>query len=255
MEVKIMSKPVIGVTLFRREKNKSNSKYGTINCNYVKAIVDAGGLPLLIPIVNKPQDIKHYMGLIDGLLLSGGQDISPELYNEEAIEELGNIDPERDRWELNIFKAAYKKRLPVLGICRGMQLINVGLGGSLYQDIYSQYNDSLQHTSKKDETCAYHQILIENGSQLEEILCCLDSLYVNSYHHQALKSPGNNLKVVARSDEGIIEAIEAEDSDQRFLVGVQWHPEDLAGVDDNSLTHNCFQQLFKALINAAKNGS
>lgn len=252
-----MNKPVIGVTLFRREKNKSNSKYGTINCNYVKAVVDAGGLPLLIPIVNQPQDIKHYMSLIDGLLLSGGQDISPELYNEEAIAELGKVDPARDNWELKLFKAAYRKKLPILGICRGMQLINVGLGGSLYQDIYSQYKDSLQHTSKQDESCAYHKILIEAGSQLEEILCCLDSLYVNSYHHQAIKEIGNNLKIVAKSDEGVIEAVEAkaENSDQRFLIGVQWHPEDLAGVDDNSLTNNCFQQLFKALISAAKNGS
>lgn len=250
-----MNKPVIGVTLFRREKDKSNSDYGTINCNYVKAIVDAGGLPLLIPIINQPQDIKHYMGLIDGLLLSGGQDISPELYNEEPIEELGEIGPDRDRWELKLFQEAYRKKLPILGICRGMQLINVGLGGSLYQDIYSQNNDSLLHTSKDGKSCAYHKILIENGSQLEEILCCLDSLYVNSYHHQALKSPGKNLKVVARSDEGIIEAIEAEDSDQRFLIGVQWHPEDLAGIDDNSLTNNCFQQLFKALIASAKSSS
>ncbi|MFW5790549.1 MAG: gamma-glutamyl-gamma-aminobutyrate hydrolase family protein [Bacillota bacterium] len=250
-----MSKPVIGVTLFRREKNKSNSKYGTISCNYVKAVVEAGGLPLLVPIVNQPQDIKHYMGLIDGLLLSGGQDVSPEFYNERPIEELGEIDPDRDNWELKLFQEAYRQKLPVLGICRGMQLINVGLGGSLYQDIYSQLNNSLQHTSKKEETCAYHKILIEAGSQLEEILCCLDSLFVNSYHHQAIKEIASNLKIVARSDEGVIEAVEAEDSDQRFLVGVQWHPEDLAGVDDNSLNHNCFQQLFKALITAAENGS
>lgn len=250
-----MNKPVIGVTLFRREKNKSNSEYGTINCNYVKAVVDAGGLPLLIPIVNQPQDIKHYMDLIDGLLLSGGQDISPEFYNEKPIEELGEIDPTRDRWELKLFQEAYRKKLPLLGICRGMQLINVGLEGSLYQDIYSQYKNSLQHTSKKEESCAYHKILIETGSQLEEILCCLDSLYVNSYHHQAIKEIGDNLKIVAHSDEGVVEAIEAEDSDQRFLVGVQWHPEDLAGAGDNGLTHNCFQQLFKALITAAENTS
>ena len=250
-----MNKPVIGVTLFRREKNKSKSEYGTISCNYVRAVVEAGGLPLLIPIVNQPQDIKHYIDLIDGLLLSGGQDISPEFYNENPIEDLGEIDPDRDNWELKLFKEAYRQKLPVLGICRGMQLINVGLSGTLYQDIYSQLNDSLQHTSKKDETCAYHKILIEAGSKLEEILCCLDSLYVNSYHHQAIKKLADKLKVVANSDEGVIEAIEAEDSDQRFLVGVQWHPEDLAGVDDNGLTHNCFQQLFKALITAAKNAS
>jgi len=250
-----MNKPVIGVTLFRREKDKSDSKYGTINCNYVKAIVEAGGIPLLIPIVNQPQDIKYYLELIDGLLLSGGQDISPEFYNEKPIEELGEVDPDRDSWELNLFKEAYKKKLPVLGICRGMQLINVALGGSLYQDIYSQHDNSLLHTSINGESCAYHKVLIEAGSQLEEILCCLDSLYVNSYHHQALKTPGQKLKIVARSDEGIIEAIEAENSDQHFLVGVQWHPEDLAGVDDKSLSNNCFQQLFKALISSAKSGS
>ncbi|MBF8437935.1 gamma-glutamyl-gamma-aminobutyrate hydrolase family protein [Halanaerobiaceae bacterium Z-7014] len=250
-----MNKPVIGVTLFRREKDKSNSKYGTINCNYVRAIVEAGGIPLLIPIVNQPQDIKYYLELIDGLLLSGGQDISPEFYNEEPVDELGEIDPDRDSWELKLFTEAYKKKLPVLGICRGMQLINVALGGSLFQDIYSQYDDSLLHTSSDGESCAYHKIIIESGSKLEEILCCLDSLYVNSYHHQALKKPGKNLKVVARSDEGIIEAIEAEDSDQRFLVGVQWHPEDLAGVDDKSLSNHCFQQLFKSLISSAENNS
>ncbi|MGM0421081.1 MAG: gamma-glutamyl-gamma-aminobutyrate hydrolase family protein [Bacillota bacterium] len=238
-----MSKPLIGVTIFRKEDAENKSFYGSIDCNYIQAIDRAGGLPLPIPILSTLEDINNYVNLLDGLVLSGGQDISPELYREKPIKELTQVDLERDKWEIGLFTAAYEANLPILGICRGMQLINVALGGSLYQDLNTQQDNNLFHTSQKSSACAYHKVYIDSSSKLSEILCSLDDLYVNSYHHQAVKEPGNNLSITSKSSEGIIESIEAKDQD--FVLGVQWHPEDLVQ------SEVCFQELFKALVTQA----
>lgn len=202
-----------------------------------------GGIPLPIPILPHHKEIKNYINLIDGLLLSGGQDIHPSCYDETPSEEIKKSCVKRDKWEMELFQQAYYLDLPVLGICRGMQLMNVALGGTLYQDIEKQFNKNKIHFSKEGNVCIIHIIKIKKNSKLNQILCGMDEIKVNSYHHQAINKLAPPFNVGAESN-GIIEAIEAPKKD--YMIGVQWHPEEL--INNNS----CFQYLFGALISNAK---
>ncbi|MCK8824397.1 gamma-glutamyl-gamma-aminobutyrate hydrolase family protein [Fuchsiella alkaliacetigena] len=238
-----INKPVIGITTFcKKETHKS---YDKVSCSYIKAISESGGLPLLIPLIDNLQDAKNYIDLIDALVLSGGKDIFPLFYGEKPIDLLTKANPRRDKWELELFNRAYELDLPILGICRGMQLINVALGGTLYQDIAYQYNNDLIHLAQdKDLDYVYHKVNIAENTILASILCS-NHLSVNSYHHQAIKDLAPGLKISAVSEEGaVIEAI--EDVDKEFIIGVQWHPEDLIEL------HPCFNELFGALVERAR---
>lgn len=242
----ILETPVVGITSFCDcEKNK---KYDKVRCSYINAVYRAGGLPVIIPPFDNNEHLEKYIDLIDVLVLSGGDDINPSFYGEDKLPDLSNIDENRDRWEIAFFKKAYELDMPILGICRGMQVINVSLGGTLYQDIDYQLNCDSPHLpvnliKKKNLEYVNHRINILEDTKLEKILCSKE-LLVNSHHHQAIKDIGSGLKVAAYSECGIIESIENED--KKFLLGVQWHPEDL--IDDFS----CFNNLFKALISAAR---
>src|SRR6056297_3446590 len=168
-----MNSPVVGITSFCAcEKEK---KYTKIRCSYINAVYRAGGTPIIIPPFDSTTHLKEYIDLIDALVLSGGEDVAPESYGENKVIELENINPDRDKWEISLFKAAYKAEIPILGICRGMQLINVSLGGSLYQDIDHQLNCDFSHLpldSKKRENLEYvsHQINILKDTRLDQIL-------------------------------------------------------------------------------------
>ncbi len=234
-----ISKPLIGITTYRQTQENPRSCYGKIGCNYIDAIQRAGGVPLPIPILDDLEETENYLEIIDGLLLTGGQDISPECYGEEPGDRLKKVDISRDRWELEFFRRTYRSDLPVLGICRGMQLINVGLGGTLYQDLGSQL-----HFVEERGDFQHHEVLIEKGTQLFEVLYSYDKLKVNSRHHQAVKDLGESLRVAARSEEGTVEAVES--TEKKFVIGVQWHPEAL--VEDRP----CFRELFGSLILTAR---
>jgi len=217
---KIM-KPIIGLTTFG--EYKARAVYNSLNSTYINAIVEGGGAPLLIPMVEDRGVLAKYMNVIDGIIFTGGEDISPLYYGENPIKELGGTDESRDSYEMALFMEAYRINMPILGICRGCQLINVALGGSLYQDVNSQIEGSLGHSSKGDDISqAHHMIRIEKDSKLYDIFGN-ETIAVNSFHHQAIKKMGDGLKATAYSYDGIIEAIESVKKD--YIIGVQWHPE------------------------------
>lgn len=233
-------KPIIGISSYE-ENNKGQYN---LNTNYVDAVLDAGGIPVIIPIIRDEEDAERYLDTIDGIIFSGGIDISPLNYHENPLKEINRMSSIRDNYEIMLFKKSYERKIPILGICRGCQLMNVSLGGKLYQDINSQVANSLGHSPRSmagDEF--FHSIKIEKDSNFYNIFG-KEEIFVNSFHHQAIKELGKNLKAVSHADDGIIEAIEA--TDQRFMIGVQFHPEAL------QKKHKEFLGIFKALIEAAK---
>ncbi|MFW6280762.1 MAG: gamma-glutamyl-gamma-aminobutyrate hydrolase family protein [Halanaerobium sp.] len=216
---------------------RKRKKHTKIRCSYINAVYRAGGTPIIIPPFDRNKQLKDYINLIDALVLSGGED---------NVIELENINPNRDRWEISLFMEAYKTEIPILGICRGMQLINVALRGSLYQDLEQQLNCEFSHLpvdSKRRKNLEYvnHKVNILKGSRLNKILGA-NHLNVN-FHHQAIKDIAENLNIAARSECGIIEAL--ENKADTFLIGVQWHPEDLIK------NYSCFNNLFAELIKTA----
>jgi len=214
-----MKKPIIGITTYQRERNA----YCVVVTEYIDSVFAAGGIPVNIPTIENEDDYDYYLEILDGILFTGGADINPRFYGEEPLKEVNRIVSAKDICELSLFKKAYEKGIPIFGVCRGSQLINVALGGKLYQDINRQVPDSFGHYPNDiPEDELYHSVNIIEGSRLHGILG-EDKLYVNSFHHQAIKTLGSNLVVSAVSSDNIIEAIES--SDDRFLLGVQWHPE------------------------------
>ncbi|NLA59136.1 MAG: gamma-glutamyl-gamma-aminobutyrate hydrolase family protein, partial [Firmicutes bacterium] len=194
---------------------------------YVRCIEAAGGVPLLVPPLEEEGDLHDLLGSVDGVLLPGGVDLDPIHFGEEPVEKLGVVEPHWDRLELAVARFALASDLPVLGICRGVQVLNVAAGGSLYQDLISQTKGQcLQHSQKAPRWYATHSIKIEPKSFLEEMLGA-QTARVNSHHHQAVKTPAPGFRVTATSPDGIIECIESEH--HRFACGVQWHPELMVG--------------------------
>lgn len=186
-----------------------------------KAISEAGGLPLIIPI-NELGPAEEYINIIDGLLISGGQDISPFLYGEEPRNVIGPTSPKRDLVEQDLLKEAVRQGKAVLGVCRGMQLINVVFGGNLLQDLSENPEITLQHVQKTRPNYSTHTVHVNQDSHLSNIIA--DKSRVNSFHHQAINQLAPGLKVSARSSDNVIEAIELMDQDHS-IVGIQWHPE------------------------------
>lgn len=237
-------KPVIGITTFCEIK-QGNKIYDEVNYNYIKSISIAGGVPFLIPVTANDIDIGSYLDIIDGVMFTGGNDISPVLYGEEPIKEVVSISEDRDSYEFALYKEAFKRNMPVLGICRGIQLINAASGGTLYQDIYSELKDIKGHyQSDTPSDNLYHSVDISKGSKLYNIFGS-EKILVNSFHHQSVKKVADGFKITAKASDGIIEAIENIHKD--FIVGVQWHPEGLVE------KHPQFIKLFEAFINAAGN--
>jgi putative glutamine amidotransferase len=206
---------------------------------YVRAVRDAGGIPLVLPNTDGyTEQIAQYLVLLDGLLMPGGRDIPPAEYGEEANETVQVLEDDRYRFEKALSRTWIEKtNKPLLGICLGCQWINVTSGGSLVQDIPSALGGNHRGTT--------HEVILEPGSRLRDIFG-RQRLEVNSTHHQAVKRIGRNLKIVARSPDGVVEAIETTDPD-RFLVGVQWHPEKMLPDDPRQA------RLLKAFVQAAAN--
>ena len=238
-----MKKPIIGITMFR--ENKAAGTYNSLNLDYANSIIEAGGIPILLPITN-PNLCEEYLNIIDGILFSGGEDIAPHLFHEEPILKLGSVDSIRDNFELTLFSKAFDRKIPILGICRGLQLINVALGGNLYQDIDTQVlNVNGHHPSNIARDELYHSVIIEKNSFLYKVFKST-KISVNSFHHQAIKNIGQNLIISAKSQDGIIEAIESSDIHSHFILAVQWHPENL------KTKYLEFLNIFKVFIEASQ---
>lgn len=234
------NKPMIGVL---PQYNAIENKI-YIAPPYMNGIIEGGGLPVLLPFVKNKKDIYTLAKEFDGFLFTGGQDINPSLYGQPLCNCSDEIAPRRDDLEINLFKAIIKENKPVFGICRGMQLINVALGGTLKQDILGvrEIGMTLQHFQKTPFDIPVHEINIEKNTLLYRILE-KDKILVNSIHHQGIGNLAKGLLPVATSVDDLIEAVEIKALD--FGIAVQWHPEQLLKTDNNA------RKLFAAFINAA----
>ena len=211
---------------------------------YARAIQDAGGVPLILPIGASGAALRRIADSVDGILVSGGNfDIHPRLYGEEPTEALGQLKEERTRFELELISLALERDLPLLGVCGGAQAINVVLGGSLYQDIARQIPAAAEHQQGALKDRGGHKIRIHDGTKLYQIVG-QERLEVNTTHHQAVKKPGKGLIVNATAEDGVIEGIESQD--HSFVLGVQWHPECLTERDVLQ------KKIFAAFVAACK---
>ena len=242
--------PVIGVSGY------TESGTCRVNMTYVNSVRMAGGVPLVIPVTSDDAQIDAVLGAIDGLVMTGGEDFDPlKWFGEEPIRGLGEVVPERDAYDVKLVRAAVAKGIPVLGICRGEQLLAVAFGGSLWQDIPSQVKDSYVKHRQSPTSGAWgtHSIAIEKGSLLSRVLNGRTSAVVNSFHHQAIKQVPQGFRVVATAPDGIIEAVERSGriasqygDGGAFILGVQFHPEIITNAGNPE-----FLPIFQKLVEEA----
>jgi putative glutamine amidotransferase len=237
-------KPIIGIsTNFSKIMDKPFNEYDKIfiNSGYIDVIIQAGGVPLLLPMNADSKTTDQLLALVDGVLLSGGQDVHPSHYNEELHPLLGITAEQRDAHEMHIVKVAYAEKKPILGICRGLQLINVVFGGTLYQDLSQHGPDSkLGHSLDERTETTLHPIEVVPGTALHTIFGN-SRVVTNSYHHQAIKKLAPGFTVSARAEDGVIEAVENISPDG-WVIAVQWHPEMMVK------EHPAMGKLFDAFI-------
>lgn len=211
---------------------------------YINALTMAGHTAIVIPDIDDPQRLRKILEDVDALVLPGGEDVEPARYGAQPSPRLGTVNPRRDDFEFRLLKEATRMKKPILGICRGMQMINVFLGGTLYQDLPSEYPDtSLTHRQEVSADVPTHQDILERGSRLHRLLG-LDTIAVNSCHHQAVKQLGRGLRISARATDGVIEGIEC---DSLPIAAVQFHPERLATSGNET-----FQTIFRELKRLCK---
>lgn len=236
-------RPVIGIVPTQNVEEGRNS----ISERYANAVVAAGGAPLLLPITADLGVFETLFPLIDGFILSGGQDIDPSRYGNEAVsDKLSEFTPVREELEYLILSYAYEYDVPLLGVCRGMQMINVFFGGTLYQDLHDQFvggehsfkNVTLEHWQQSSYDLPTHEVSIQRNSKLWDILG-VEKTSVNSMHHQGVKEVGPRLGVMAYGSDGLVEAVECKD--RTFIMGVQWHPEFLT--ETNPIMIKIFEAL------------
>jgi len=247
-------KPLIGITsntadddrigLITRQGAKKQ-EWQLLADDYIKSVERAGGIPLIIPVVKKLSSIARVLDLLDGIIFSGGVDIDPYYYGEPPGYGLGRIEPERDRHEIELGqKVLYEMEIPVMGICRGIQLLNIVAGGSVYQDIRLDREHSFNHgmldIAPKDYLA--HEVSIKPGSLLHSIFKA-ERIRVNSFNHQAVKELGKGFEVSMEAEDGLIEGIEM--AGERFVSAVQWHPEML--IDKYAY----YLRFFEAFIEAS----
>lgn len=211
-----------------------------LGLDYPVAVAAGGGLPVVLP---PHLDVAgELVARLDGLVLSGGHDLDPALYARPPHPELGPIDPANDRWEMALLRAALERGIPVLGICRGMQLMNVTYGGTLYQDLPSELGTAPElHRQTARGSQVTHDVIVDAGTGLSRLTGSGEHP-VNSFHHQAVEELGRGLVVTARDPDGLVEAL--EDPSRDFVLGVQWHAESLYARDEQLA-------LFQGLVAAA----
>ena len=238
-----MSKPLIGITTYRSKKGHY-TPISVVGQPYVDSIVKAGGIPLLIPVELPDDQLTHLCNRLDGLVMSGGGDIDPARYGEMMHPDVEGVDITRDDIEVNLIKLAIKERLPFLAICRGIQVINVALGGTLYTHISDQLPDSLWHPCYPDlpRDLLAHEVSLEGESKLSCIFKSTN-VQVNSLHHQGIKDVAPGLNPSGIAPDGLVESVEIQG--HPFGIGVQWHPEAMPASMQ-------MQALFRAFVEASK---
>lgn len=245
-------KPVIGITCnydyrdavgIASHMGPETQDWQFLAADYVNAVQESGGIPLLIPHCENPESILGMLDRLDGLLFSGGCDVDPLRYGERAKSYCGTLFPRRDEEEILLVRTAIEKKLPMLGICRGLQIMTVALGGSLYQDLGKEAKGEEHFTIMYPRNAVTHEAKLKEGSRVAEVFG-KDVIGVNSFHHQSVKTVPENAAVTAESPDGIVEAVEFTDG-HSFTVGVQWHPEMMYDSAEQ-------KKLFRALIEAAQ---
>jgi putative glutamine amidotransferase len=242
-----MARPVIGLTTGRRnpftEQNRIQDWFIGCDHDYVDSVVRSDGACVLLPRIADQEALEAAVDRIDGLLLTGGGDIVSLRYGEEPHRSSRLQDPIRDEMEFTVLRLALEKGIPVLGICRGLQVINVALGGTLVQDLVSEIPDSVQHWTNAADSVLCHTVYVEEDSVLAKVLGTT-RLATNSWHHQCVKQVGQGLRVSCRSADGIVEGLESSESKQ--ILAVQFHAEESAPA------FPVFQRLFDWLVTQAK---
>jgi len=236
--------PLIGITAHVTE-TAAGRKVVAAGEAYVDAVRLAGGFPVLLSPVTGAAAIESSLDYLDGLLFTGGKDVDPSHYGQEILNIKVAPEPERDAFELPLARVAVAANRPVLAICRGMQVLNVALGGSLWQDIPDQLPAALHHYQKAPRDEPTHPLEVTRDTLVGDLLCGINGALTqaNSFHHQATRALGPGLLPVAHAPDGLVEAVELPGHD--FVVGVQWHPEHLT-------THSSHRRLFEGLVLAAQ---
>lgn len=234
--------PLIGLPTLAIPPGPRPPRFG-INQSYVRALTAAGCAPVLIPILDDDDRLRTIYERLDGIVFPGGADVAPQEYGEEPIDNVNIIEAPRDRTELTLARWAFADDLPTLGICRGQQVLNVALGGTLYQDLRHQGVTTVEHSDAdgRARTALLHRVRLDPGSRLAQLID-ETSVDVNSLHHQAVKAIAPPLRVTGKSEDGVIESLESDE--RRFLIAVQWHPEE---IDDLPWV----QRLFAGFARAA----
>jgi putative glutamine amidotransferase len=236
-------RPIIGIACAKMYfPNNNLDQYFYVGSGYVDGVARCGGTPLILPLMTIPEaPFRQIVESLDGIILTGGDDIAPHLYGEPPLQGLGQIEYERDIAEIEVIKLAVELKKPILGICRGMQILNVALGGTLIQDIPSQVPGAFQHAQKGSRQYGAHMVQLEPGF-LADALGKTEVL-VNTSHHQAVKDVAPGFKITATAADGVIEAMESPDG---LYIGVQWHPERMWAHDENML------KIAEAFVNKVK---
>ena len=243
--LRLNAHPLIGIS---GSLNAQETQFFLLRC-YASALAAAGAIPMQLTPDMDDAMLDACLRSLDGILLAGGNDLAPELYGQEPVAHLGEVNPLRDQFEMRLIAKAFQLKMPVLGICRGVQSMNVAMGGTLYQDLPSQYRTAagdppLCHSQTRPDQYTSHAVTIAEGTLLHQLIR-VQTLQVNSFHHQAVAKAADGLIVSASSTDGVIEAL--EHPTHPFFLGVQWHPEGYFPKDPDAAA------IFRAFIDACKN--
>jgi len=234
-------KPLVGMTYADMAVRDNEMRIRTYcTRKYFQALQRAGAQVILLPPVEEISEMNAYLDLIDGLVLPGGEDVDPRYQNEDPAPKLGIVNPLRDFFEIQITKLAYKRKIPTFGICRGIQVMAIALGGSVHQDI--SHLKVIQHSQNAPRWASSHKVKLSPTSFLKELIGC-DEIFTNSFHHQAVNRIPKGFKAVGKTSDGIVEAIESEEN--LFFCGVQWHPEEMFFSD--AYSKHLFEGFVKSL--------
>lgn len=228
-------KPVIGIVCC-----EVNGKQQLVTDTYIRAVRLSGGCPVLIPLLPPEFEVEDFLKICDGFLFPGGGDFSPLLFHEDPVPGIGETNLEVDVFQIRLAENVLAAKKPVLGICRGMQVMNAACGGSMYQDLLP--HSPIQHMqTTQNRSDVWHKVTVNKGSFLHSVTG--DAIYTNSFHHQGVHAPGDGVIPCAFTSDGVVEAIEIKE--HPFALGVQWHPEAMF------FSSPCMRELFSAFIRAA----
>jgi gamma-glutamyl-gamma-aminobutyrate hydrolase PuuD len=245
-------RPIVGLTCVTASNPRDGSVRHGVNRDYVRAVCEAGATPILLSPAIGLDGIDGLLEHVDGIVFTGGGDVAPSFFHQRRHPRLGRVERERDRFEIALARGARGASLPILGICRGVQLLNVAAGGTLVQDIPSLVDAAIEHDAADGEPDAVHDVILEPGSLLRRI-ASKGRVPVNSFHHQAVRDAAPSFRITAVAPDGVIEALEARDGP--FCCGVQWHPERPTRGADSRLSRALLEAFVESMSRSSIRGA